>query len=94
MNTYTVNLKLSTQPITNEHFTQLCALNPELRLETNSKGELIIMSPGSSFFHKVRSPERITEKLTRVKTVNLAELATGFRSNAKTESSYKRLQRY
>ena len=32
--------------------------------------------------------------LLRVKTINLAELATGFRSNAKTESSYKRLQRF
>ncbi len=32
--------------------------------------------------------------ILRVKTVNLAELATGFRSNAKTESSYKRLQRF
>ncbi len=32
--------------------------------------------------------------LLRVKTINLVELATGFRSNAKTESSYKRLQRF
>ena len=32
--------------------------------------------------------------ILRVKTVNLAELATGFRSNAKTDSSYKRLQRF
>jgi hypothetical protein len=32
--------------------------------------------------------------ILRVKTVNLAELAAGFRSNAKTESSYKRLQRF
>ena len=32
--------------------------------------------------------------LLRVKTINLTELATGFRSNAKTESSYKRLQRF
>ena len=32
--------------------------------------------------------------LLRVKTINLAELATGFRSNARTESSYKRLQRF
>jgi len=32
--------------------------------------------------------------LMRVKTVNLAEVATGFRSNAKTDSSYKRLQRF
>ena len=30
--------------------------------------------------------------LLRVKTVNLAEIATGFRTNAQTESSYKRLQ--
>jgi hypothetical protein len=32
--------------------------------------------------------------LIRVKTVNLAELATGFRSEAKTDSNYKRLQRF
>lgn len=32
--------------------------------------------------------------LMRVKTVNLTELATGFRSQAKTQSSYKRLQRF
>jgi hypothetical protein len=30
----------------------------------------------------------------RVKTINLTKLATGFRSNAKTESSYQRLQRF
>jgi hypothetical protein len=29
--------------------------------------------------------------LLRVKTINLMELATGFRSNAKSESNYKRL---
>ena len=32
--------------------------------------------------------------LIRVKTINLAQLATGFRSEAKTQSSYKRLQRF
>ena len=32
--------------------------------------------------------------LLKVQTINLAELATGFRSNAKTESNYKRLQRF
>ncbi len=32
--------------------------------------------------------------LLRVKTINLMELATGFRSQAKSESSYKRLQRF
>ena len=32
--------------------------------------------------------------LLRVKTVNLAEIATGFRTNAQTESNYKRLQRF
>ncbi|HHP7231467.1 MAG TPA: Uma2 family endonuclease [Xenococcaceae cyanobacterium] len=48
MNPYSFNLKLSTEPITDEHFQQLCALNPELKLETNSQGELIIMSPTGS----------------------------------------------
>ncbi|MCG6137045.1 MAG: IS4 family transposase [Nostoc sp. LLA-1] len=32
--------------------------------------------------------------LLRVKTVNLVELATGFRNSAKNESNYKRLQRF
>ncbi len=32
--------------------------------------------------------------LIRVKTINLVELATGFRSKAKTESNYKRLKRF
>lgn len=32
--------------------------------------------------------------LIRVKTINLAEIAIGFRSEAKTDSSYKRLQRF
>lgn len=45
MNSYTLNLKPLANPITVEHFEQLCQLNPNLRLETNRKGELIIMSP-------------------------------------------------
>ena len=32
--------------------------------------------------------------LLRVKTVNLVEIATGFAGKAKTESNYKRLQRF
>lgn len=32
--------------------------------------------------------------LLRVKTINLVELAIGFRTRAKTDSSYKRLQRF
>ncbi|MFM2314428.1 MAG: hypothetical protein RLZZ04_3704 [Cyanobacteriota bacterium] len=32
--------------------------------------------------------------LLRVKTINLVELATGFRTHAKTDSNYKRLQRF
>jgi hypothetical protein len=32
--------------------------------------------------------------LLRVKTVNMVELATGFRSNAREESNYKRMQRF
>ena len=45
MNTYTLNLKPLATKITVEHFEQLCHLNPELKLETNNQGELIIMSP-------------------------------------------------
>ena len=45
MNTYTLNLKPLAKKITVEHFEQLCELNPELKLETNHQGELIVMSP-------------------------------------------------
>ena len=45
MNTYTLNLKPLAQKITVEHFEQLCQLNPELKLETNHHGQLIVMSP-------------------------------------------------
>ena len=45
MNTYTLNLKPLAPKITVEHFEQLCQLNPELKLETNHHGELIVMSP-------------------------------------------------
>jgi Uma2 family endonuclease len=45
MNSYTLNLKPLVNPITVEHFEQLCQLNPELKLETNNRGELIVMSP-------------------------------------------------
>ena len=45
MNTYTLNLKPLANSITVEHFEQLCQLNPELKLETNHQGELIVMSP-------------------------------------------------
>jgi Uma2 family endonuclease len=45
MNSYTLNLKPLADKITVEHFEQLCQLNPELRLETNYQGELIMMSP-------------------------------------------------
>lgn len=45
MNSYTLNLKPLANKITVEHFEQLCRLNPELKLETNYQGELIIISP-------------------------------------------------
>ena len=45
MNIYTLNLKPLAPKITVEHFEQLCRLNPELKLETNDRGELLVMSP-------------------------------------------------
>ena len=45
MNTYTLNLKPLANLITVEHFEQLCQLNPDLKLETNHQGELIVMPP-------------------------------------------------
>lgn len=44
MTAYTINLDVITK-IDDEKFYQLCRDNPELKLETNQKGEIIIMSP-------------------------------------------------
>jgi Uma2 family endonuclease len=44
MNIYTINLDVISK-IDDEKFYQLCRHNPELNLEQNGKGELIIMSP-------------------------------------------------
>ena len=45
MNSFTLNLQPLADPITVEHFEQLCQLNPELKLETDHQEKLIIMSP-------------------------------------------------
>ena len=44
MNAYTINFDVITK-INDEQFFQLCRNNPELRLEQNQNGEIIIMSP-------------------------------------------------
>jgi len=44
MNAYTINFDAITK-INDEQFYQLCRYNPELNLERNQKGEIIIMSP-------------------------------------------------
>ena len=44
MNAYTLNLDVISK-IDDEKFYQLCRHNPELKLEQNQRGELIIMSP-------------------------------------------------
>lgn len=44
MNTYTINFDVITK-INDQEFYQLCRYNPELNLEQNQKGEIIIMSP-------------------------------------------------
>ena len=44
MTAYTINLDVISK-IDDEKFYQLCRHNPELKLEQNQKGELIIMSP-------------------------------------------------
>lgn len=43
MNAYTINLDPIVK-LTREQFYQLCAANPELKLERNAQGELVIMS--------------------------------------------------
>lgn len=44
MNAYTINFDAITK-INDEQFYQLCRYNPELNLERNQKGEIIIVSP-------------------------------------------------
>lgn len=44
MTTYTINLDPIVK-LTREKFYELCAANPELKLERNANGELVIMSP-------------------------------------------------
>lgn len=44
MTTYTINLNPICQ-LSDDQFWQLCRKNPEIKLETNAQGELIIMSP-------------------------------------------------
>ncbi|MGK7930499.1 MAG: Uma2 family endonuclease [Microcystaceae cyanobacterium] len=44
MNAFTINFDAITE-INDEQFYQLCCHNPELKLEQNHKGEIIIMSP-------------------------------------------------
>ena len=44
MTAYTVNLD-PIMKLTREQFYELCAANPELKLERNANGELVIMSP-------------------------------------------------
>ncbi len=46
--TYTINIKAMTSSLTDEQFAQLCAKNPDLKFEINSKRELIVMSPTGS----------------------------------------------
>ena len=48
MSTYTINLKPLTKHISDADFESLCISNPELKLETNAAGNLIIMSPTGS----------------------------------------------
>ena len=43
-----INLKAFTDKISDRDFEQLCADNPEAKLETNAQGQLIIMSPTGS----------------------------------------------
>jgi len=44
MTAYTINLDPIVK-LTREQFYELCAANPELKLERNANGELVIMSP-------------------------------------------------
>ncbi len=44
MNTYTINFDVIAK-IDDQQFYQLCYHNPELKLERNQKGEIVIMSP-------------------------------------------------
>jgi Uma2 family endonuclease len=48
MTIHIINLKPLTQHISDRDFERLCASNPELKLETDTTGNLIVMSPTGS----------------------------------------------
>lgn len=48
MSVHTINLQPVVKCISDEDFQNLCVSNPELKLETNAKGNLIVMSPTGS----------------------------------------------
>ncbi len=52
MTSYAINLKPLVKNISEEDFQLLCASNPELKFETDAKGNLIVMSPTGSFTGK------------------------------------------
>jgi Uma2 family endonuclease len=54
MNAYNINFDVITK-INDEQFYQLCRYNPELNLERNAKGEIIIMSPTGGETGKLNS---------------------------------------
>ncbi|MDJ0632373.1 MAG: Uma2 family endonuclease [Xenococcaceae cyanobacterium MO_188.B29] len=48
MSVYTIDLKPVIDCISDQDFEHLCASNPELKLETDAEGNLIVMSPTGS----------------------------------------------
>ena len=48
MSVYTIDLKPVVDRISDSDFEHLCASNPELKLETDAEGNLIVMSPTGS----------------------------------------------
>ena len=48
MSIYTINLKPIAKHISDEDFENICKSNPELKLETDPQGNLILMSPTGS----------------------------------------------
>jgi Uma2 family endonuclease len=87
--TYTINLKAFTDSISDRALEQLCRENPELRFETDSNGELIIMSPTGSL-----TGERNADLIYQVQSWNrqyklgkVFDSSTGFKlSNGATRS--------
>lgn len=99
MNAYTINFDVITK-IDDEQFFQLCRNNPELKLERNQTGEIIIMSPTGGETGKRNANLIIDFGLwnRRKKLGQIFDSSTGFKlplgSNRSPDVAYIRQERW